>query len=281
MEAVGQLAGGMAHDFNNILGVVIGNLDMLAERFPQNEQPVDLAEATSAAITGADLVHRLLAFSRRQPLQFALVNLADAVNNLVPLLRRTIGTQTQIITRVDDTVRPVMVDVAQFENALLNLVLNARDAMPDGGTITIEVRHQSFDPEAAHTYEVAVGDYVMVSVNDTGIGISPENLPRVFEPFFSTKPPGHGSGLGLSMVFGYIRQSGGVVKIYSEVGNGTVVKMFIPTSDRRLETSKETEAETEATRIQLPRGTERVLVVEDFAPLGRWRQDACPASVIS
>jgi PAS domain S-box-containing protein len=266
MEAVGQLAGGMAHDFNNILGVVIGNLDMLAERFPQREQPVDLVEATSAAITGADLVHRLLAFSRRQPLQFGLVNLADAVSNLVPLLRRTIGIQTQIVTRVDDVVMPVMADIAQFENALLNLVLNARDAMPDGGTITIEVRHQSFDDEAAHTYEVSAGDYMMVSVNDTGIGIPPENLSRVFEPFFSTKPPGHGSGLGLSMVFGYIRQSGGVVKIYSEVGSGTVVKMFIPISDRRIKSPDETEVETEVKSIPLPCGTERILVVEDFAP---------------
>jgi PAS domain S-box-containing protein len=265
MEAIGQLTGGMAHDFNNILNIILGNLDILHETVKSEE----LDEAIDAALTGADLVHRLLGFARRQPLQPKVLFLNDLITDLLPLLRRTIGEAIQIRTKFTAAEPwPVLADPAQFENAVLNLAINARDAMPNGGTLTIVTANKTIDDEAALVYDVAMGDYSVVAVQDTGVGIPPEMISRVFEPFFTTKGPGHGTGLGLSMVFGYAKQSGGTVKIYSEVNRGTVVRLYLPrmtsadSKDIEMDSEKGREAES------LPRGNERILLVED-APKAR------------
>ena len=258
MEAIGQLTGGMAHDFNNILGVVIGNLDMLAEQYP-TDTPEELTDATAAAMAGADLIQRLLAFARRQPLQPKLMYLNEIVEELIPLLRRIIGGQIQMETLNDGDLWPVIADPAQFENALLNLVINARDAMPDGGKLTIECKSYAIDDHSAVEYDVPAGTYTTLVVSDTGTGIPKDILPRVFDPFFTTKPPGSGSGLGLSMVFGYAKQSGGMIRIYSEVGKGTSVRLYLPSVVNGDVPAEET-VDIDTSNLH---GNERILVVED------------------
>ena len=260
MEAVGQLAGGLVNDFNNILGVVIGNLDLVAEQFSSDE----LTEAMTAVLTGADLVHRLLAFSRRQPLHPRNINLTDTIHDLVPLLRRSIGIRYEIVVSLEHNLGNVMADLAQFENALLNLILNARDAMENGGMITITGRNQVIEEEFAEAYEIAAGQYVLISVSDGGSGIAKKDLPRVFDPFFTTKPPGSGSGLGLSMVFGYVKQSGGTVKIYSEVGRGTVVQMFLLANPIGVVEDTLPSGTESILVVEAPHGKESILVVEDL-----------------
>jgi PAS domain S-box-containing protein len=257
MEAIGQLTGGMAHDFNNILGVVLGNLDMLSDHFA--EAPEELIDAINAATTGADLVQRLLAFARRQPLQPKRIYLNEVVEEMLPLLRRIIGGQISIETFVDDNIWPVVADPTQFENVLLNLVINARDAMPNGGKLLIECRSHLMDEHSAIEYDVPIGTYTTLIVSDSGVGIPEDLLPRVFDPFFTTKPPGSGSGLGLSMVFGYTKQSGGVIRIYSEVGEGTSVRVYLPSApngDRDIEDT----IKIDTANLH---GTESILVVED------------------
>ena len=258
MEAIGQLTGGMAHDFNNILGVVIGNLDMLADRFPDGS-PEELTDATTAATAGADLIQRLLAFARRQPLQPKLMYLNEIVEELIPLLRRIIGGQIQMETLNDGDLWPVVADPAQFENALLNLVINARDAMPNGGKLSIECRSHSIDHDSATEYDIPEGAYTTLVVSDTGTGIPKDILPRVFDPFFTTKPPGSGSGLGLSMVFGYAKQSGGMIRIYSEVGKGTSVRLYLPSVVNGVNAAEEP-VDVDTSNLH---GNERILVVED------------------
>ena len=258
MEAIGQLTGGMAHDFNNILGVVIGNLDMLTDYFPTGI-PEELTDALTASTAGADLVQRLLAFARRQPLQPKCIYLNEMVQELLPLLRRIIGGQIKIETFVDDNIWPVVADPAQFENVILNLVINARDAMPHGGKLSIECRSHMMDEFSAAEYDVPVGTYTTLIVSDTGVGIPKEIMTRVFDPFFTTKPPGTGSGLGLSMVFGYTKQSGGVVRIYSEVGEGTSVRVYLPSAPNG---NREEEDAISIDTSNL-HGNEHILVVED------------------
>ncbi len=237
LEAIGQLTGGLAHDFNNLLAVIIGNLDLLhpaLEDQPDNQSLVDAA--LKASLHGADLTRRLLAFARRQQLQPEVIDLNTLVNDTTTLLRRTLGEWIEIELKLCDSLWLVEVDPSQVESALLNLAINARDAMPEGGRLTIATTNKRLDAGYADDgTDIAPGEYVALSVADTGTGIPPEILPQVFEPFFTTKKMGKGSGLGLSMIYGFIKQSGGHVKIHSELDHGTTVHLYLPRAaeDRR------------------------------------------------
>jgi PAS domain S-box-containing protein len=260
MEGVGQLTGGVAHDFNNLLTVIIGNLDMLAEWPGADARARETAEiALRAADRGADLVRSLLAFSRKQPLQPRVVNLNEIVLETDHLLRRTLGEQVELETSPERKIWLTMVDPAQLQAALINLAVNARDSMTQGGKLTIETGNVVLDEHyALHNADAKPGAYVMLAVSDTGSGIPAAMLERVFEPFFTTKEPGKGTGLGLSMVYGFIRQSNGHIKIYSEVGHGTTVKLYLP----RDEITALIEAPATAVEVHQT-GSESVLVVED------------------
>jgi len=230
MEVLGQLTGGVAHDFNNMLGVIIGNLEILQRRLQSDDPRV--AERIQAALQGVDraaaLTQQLLAFSRRQPLEPRLVDVNRLVSGMSNLLHRTLGESIAIETVSAAGLWPVYADVNQLENALLNLAVNARDAMPNGGKITIETGNAHLDEAYAVAHaEVTAGQYVMVAVTDTGVGMSQETIEKAFEPFFTTKGE-HGTGLGLSQVYGFVKQSAGHIKIYSELGQGTTVKLYLP-----------------------------------------------------
>jgi len=238
IEAVGQLTGGIAHDFNNLLTIIIGNLDTLRRRLSERAslaadvvadlgKPLDLA--LQGARSAAQLTHRLLAFSRRQALEPKRVDLNRLISDLSELLNRTLGENISVETILAVGLWPTFADANQVENALLNLSVNARDAMPGGGRLTIETANTYLDePYARRFGDITPGQYVMLSVADTGTGIPTELLERAFEPFFTTKPAGQGSGLGLAMVHGFVKQSGGHVRIYSETGQGTTVKIYLP-----------------------------------------------------
>jgi PAS domain S-box-containing protein len=262
MEGVGQLTGGVAHDFNNLLTVIIGNLDMLAEWPGADARARETAEiALRAADRGADLVRSLLAFSRKQPLQPRVVNLNEIVLETDHLLRRTLGEQVELETSPESQIWLTMVDPAQLQAALLNLAVNARDSMTQGGKLTIETGNVVRDEHyALQNTDARPGAYVLLAVSDTGSGIPAAILERVFEPFFTTKETGKGTGLGLSMVYGFIKQSNGHIKIYSEVGHGTTVKLYLP----RSEATALVEAPATAVELDLT-GNETVLVVEDDA----------------
>jgi signal transduction histidine kinase len=259
MEAMGQLTGGLAHDFNNILGVVIGNIDLLAEDCLTGEGK-ELAEAAlDAAQRGAELTRQLLAFARRQPLAPSRIGLADALGGTTRLLSRTLGEHISLQLKIAADVWPVEIDVAQLESAILNLAVNAKHAMPSGGSLSIEAANVRIGSEdSALDGELAEGDYVCIAVSDTGSGMTPEVLARVFEPFFSTKESGEGSGLGLSMVHGFVKQSGGHTKIYSEPGRGTTVRLYLPRS-----TAGAASEPQPAAAFRALTGNEAVLVVED------------------
>lgn len=267
MEAVGQLTGGVAHDFNNLLTVIIGSLDMAGGRAASQPQLADLVnQALSAAEKGAALTHRLLAFSRQQPLQPTDTDLNQVVTGMTDLLRRTLGEQVEINIRLDEELRTALADKSQLESALLNLAINSRDAMPDGGKLTIETANASLDADyAARNAEVAPGDYVVLSVSDTGGGMPPVVVERAFEPFFTTKETGKGSGLGLSMIYGFARQSGGHLKIYSEPGHGTTVRLYLP----RAKAAPSVAAPVPAAASEGQAGSETILVVEDDAGVRR------------
>ncbi|MCE9658860.1 MAG: PAS domain-containing protein [Burkholderiales bacterium] len=230
MDAIGQLTGGVAHDFNNILQVISSNLQLLAIFAAGNTKVTDrLAKAESAVRRGAQLASQLLSFGRRQPLQPKVVNVGRSVAGMEDMLRRALGEAIEIETIVSGGLWNTHVDPAQIENAVLNLAINARDAMQGAGKLTIELGNASLDDAYARRHaEVEPGQYVMLAVSDTGCGMTPEVAARAFEPFFSTKPEGKGTGLGLSMVYGFAKQSGGHAKIYSEPGHGTVVKLYLP-----------------------------------------------------
>jgi PAS domain S-box-containing protein len=233
MEAVGQLTGGIAHDFNNLLSVIHGSVELLDERLPPDSKLHDLAnEALNASRRGAELTHRLLAFARRQPLQPAVTDLNSIIVGMSQLLQRTLGATIEVETVLTAGLWKTVVDPGLIENALFNLALNARDAMSDGGKITLETGNVRLSEEyAADNIDTQPGRYVMVALTDTGRGMTPDVLERAFEPFFTTKEQGKGTGLGLSMVYGFVRQSGGHIKIYSEVGRGTTVRIYVPFSD--------------------------------------------------
>ncbi|MDZ4371130.1 MAG: PAS domain S-box protein [Phenylobacterium sp.] len=231
METVGQLTGGVAHDFNNLLQVVIGNLETIS-RGVTDDSP-RLRRATEHAMTGArraaTLTQRLLAFARRQPLSPSAISPNRLVSGMSEILHRTLGETIDVETVLSSSIWRIEVDVNGLENAILNLALNARDAMPDGGKLTIETANTHLDHDYARkNVEVTAGQYVMISVSDTGTGMDDETLQKVFEPFFTTKEVGRGTGLGLSMIYGYVKQSGGHVKIYSEPGHGTTVRIYFP-----------------------------------------------------
>jgi signal transduction histidine kinase/CHASE3 domain sensor protein/ActR/RegA family two-component response regulator len=260
MQAIGQLTGGIAHDFNNLLTVILGNLEAM-QHILGADHPVAtrIESAARGAERGASLTRHLLAFARRQPLEPKPLNLKRQFTDMTGLLRRTLGGHIDV--RVVETAGlwDVLADPAQVESAVLNLAINARDAMPSGGRLTIETANVMLDERYARGHiEVAAGDYVMIAVTDTGTGMTPEVIDRAFEPFFTTKEAGKGTGLGLSMVFGFAKQSAGHVKIYSELGQGTSVKLYLP---RVIGASAQYERPAEP--VQLPAQSATILVVED------------------
>jgi PAS domain S-box-containing protein len=260
LEAIGQLTGGIAHDFNNLLTVIIGNAELLIEATAGDARLHAPAVTTrQAAERGAELTRRLLAYARKQPLAPQPTDVADLLTGMDQLLRRSLGERIEIETVRAGGLWRAMVDPAQLESAVLNLCLNARDAMPDGGRLTLETANVRLDDDyAASHHDVSPGHYVMIAVSDTGHGMTPEIAERAIEPFFTTKPAGQGSGLGLSMAYGFVKQSGGHIKLYSEPGEGTTVRLYVP------RTSAEP-GESEQPAVGSPtRGHgQRVLVVED------------------
>jgi signal transduction histidine kinase/DNA-binding response OmpR family regulator len=258
MEATGQLTGGMAHDFNNILQVVQANLDLMKTEVGANPEVLGRVQsARAAAERGARLTQQLLAFARRQPLTPQPTNVARLLSDLADLLRHSLGERITIEFAVAKDPWNARIDPGQLENAILNLAINARDAMPDGGTVRVEVSNETLDRRYAALHpEVTPGSYVLVAVSDTGTGMPPEIAAQAFDPFFTTKQDGKGTGLGLSMVYGFVRQSNGHVRIDSAIGQGTSVKLYLP---RTLDAV--TEAATDA--LSTPAGNGRILVVED------------------
>ena len=274
MEAVGQLTGGIAHDFNNMLAVVIGSLELLGRRLsdgdPRAQRYIDAA--TDASKRAALLTQRLLAFSRQQPLEPEAVDANKLVSGMSDLLRHSLGADVQLETVLAGGLWRTHADPNQLENIILNLAVNARDAMPDGGHLTIETQNAHFDERyAAANLGVSAGQYVLIAVTDTGTGMPPEVVEKAFDPFFTTKPVGKGTGLGLSQVYGFIKQSGGHVKIYTEQGHGTTIKLYLP----RLRGGA-TVDEPNAGITDLVRGDDRevILVVEDEPGVRQFSVDA-------
>ena len=229
IEAVGQLTGGIAHDFNNLLSVILGSAEIIEAELDQNSDLRPLIEAIlKATDRGAGLTHQLLAFSRKQTLQPVSVSLNEAVNHTTSILSQSLSEDIEIQTRIDADLWPIRVDPGQLENALLNLALNSRDAMPGGGTLTIAYSNKTIPQGDALSIHLDPGDYVSLACTDTGIGIPLNAVQRVFEPFYTTKETGRGTGLGLSMVFGFVKQSGGHVSIQSEQNKGTTVTILLP-----------------------------------------------------
>ena len=262
MEAVGQLTGGLAHDFNNLLTGITGSLDLMKARLAQGrigELERYITAAQGAASRAASLTHRLLAFARRQTLEPKPVNANKLVSGMEELIRRTVGTSVQIETVLAAGLWQCFCDGNQLENAILNLCINARDAMPDGGRVTIETANTWVDERTAAERDMPSGQYIAICVTDTGKGMSPDVIARAFDPFFTTKPVGKGTGLGLSMIYGFARQSQGQVRIYSEVGKGTTVKIYLPRYRGKAEVEQTEES------VELPRAEagETVLVVDD------------------
>ena len=260
MDAVGQLTGGVAHDFNNILNVILANVEAFEDEESLTPGMAERVGRIGKAVQRAtDLVRQLLAFSRKQPLRPKPTDINDLVSGVGILLRRSLGEHIVLSSRLVGHVWTVNVDRTQLETALVNLCINARDAMPNGGRLVIETLNVTLDETyASGNRDAVAGDYVLIAVCDTGIGIAPEVLDKVFEPFFTTKDVGKGTGLGLSMVYGFIKQSHGHIKIYSEPGRGTTVKLYLPRSDKPQEIAEPTRR-----AVPMPRGRERILVVED------------------
>ena len=262
MEAIGQLTGGIAHDFNNLLTGIIGAMDILkrrlaAGRYEDTQRFMDAA--TTSANRAAALTHRLLAFARRQPLDPKATDANQLIRGIEDLLRRTLSERIQLVTDLEPDLWPALTDPNQLENAVLNLAINGRDAMPNGGVLTLTTRRIAFaEPRRFGQDEIHPGDYTQICVSDTGTGIAPEALGKVFEPFFTTKPIGKGTGLGLSMIYGFVKQSRGAVQIESTVGEGTQVTLYLP----RYRGSREAEAVVQ--ERPAPQGSgETVLLVED------------------
>ncbi|MGF1623482.1 MAG: response regulator, partial [Alphaproteobacteria bacterium] len=262
MEVIGQLAGGVAHDFNNLLAIISGNLELLGELAESGPMQDMIQDAQDAAGRGASLTQQLLAYSRRQPLEPQVLNVGGLVSDLTELLGRTLGETVEIRTRMPHDLWRARVDPRQLENAILNLALNARDAMPEGGRMTIEGSNVILDEHyAEQQVEVSPGPYVMLAVTDTGTGMAPEVVDKALEPFFTTKAVGHGTGLGLSMVFGFVKQSNGHIKIYSEPGTGTSVKIYLPQAESDADADSAHRHEVDGPPGARP--GETVLLVED------------------
>ena len=259
-EAIGQLTGGIAHDFNNLLTIISGSLELLAHRADRDERLIELVDrARRASQRGAELTQRLLAFSRNQPLDPKVMSLNQCIAGMMDLLRSTLAESIELETRFKEDLGHCVADPMQVENALINLAVNARDAMPKGGRLVIETANVTFDGSGkADGLEVAPGRYVGFSVTDTGSGMTTETIEHVFDPFFTTKETGRGSGLGLSMVYGFVRQSGGHIAIDSDPGHGTIVTVYFPEAS-----SGEPLWEAPTPLHEMPGGSETILVVED------------------
>jgi PAS domain S-box-containing protein len=261
MDALGRLTGGIAHDFNNILAIIVGNADLLREQAVEGSEAAEMTdEVLGAASHGAELVRRLLAFSRKQHLDPVVLDLNGRLPAITGLLRRTLGEGVRFEVHPGEDLWSALIDPTQVDDALVNLAINARDAMPDGGTLTVETANVVLDEDyAAHHIEVTPGHYVMLAVSDSGTGMSPEIIARAFDPFFTTKPEGEGTGLGLSQVYGWVKQSGGHIKVYSEVGHGTTIKLYLPRADAVAGMLPAAPGGAGTA----PRGFETVFVVED------------------
>ena len=274
MEAVGQLTGGVAHDFNNLLTVIQGFGDIVLNNL-EGDGEFDRARAArsmravlQAAERGATLTQQLLAFSRKQKLQGRVVNLGELIEQLRPLIERTAGGTIAVDIRPHGTTCNARIDPTQAELAILNILINARDAMPDGGRIAIDVANRMLEPGDKGFGELPPGDYAMLTITDEGTGMSPEILARVTEPFFTTKDQGKGTGLGLSMAYGFMKQSGGALRLYSEPGLGTTVRMLFPCDAA----AADTQAAPQRRSLSDKRGDETVLVVEDQADVGDYAE---------
>ncbi|MBD9397925.1 PAS domain-containing protein [Pseudomonas sp. PDM11] len=263
MEAVGQLTGGLAHDFNNLLAGISGSLEMMAMRIAQGrmgELEKYIQTAQGASRRAAALTHRLLAFSRRQTLDPRPTDVNTLLEGMAELIKRTVGPSITLETVGATDLWPVKVDASQLENALLNLCINARDAMPGGGRIKIETANRWMDREVARTHDLTEGQYLALSVTDTGVGMTPEVIAKAFDPFFTTKPIGHGTGLGLSMIYGFAKQSGGQARISSEVGVGTTLTLYLPRYFGSVDAACE---ELYSSAVELSERGETILVVDD------------------
>ena len=268
MDAIGRMTGGIAHDFNNLLTVVIGNLQLLEKAELSDRHRAMLADALSAAELGADLTSRLTVFARNSDLRPRTVDLTDEIEQCLSLLRHTIGSHCTVATAAEPGLWPVSVDSAKLQTAILNLAMNSQDAMAQGGTLTIEAQNVDIDDSyIAQELGVSAGRYVRLSVSDTGQGMTPEQRDRALEPFFTTKPPGQGTGLGLPMVYGFVKQSGGHLSIYSEPGEGTVVSLYFPALEPGA-LSGEADAPALAAPL-MPPGDRTILIVEDDEKLRR------------
>jgi signal transduction histidine kinase/ActR/RegA family two-component response regulator len=260
LEAVGQLTGGIAHDFNNLLTIISGNLELLEDSISDTQDRELLLRASKAADSGARLTKRLLTFARRRQLAPEVINLNEQVQSMTELLQSTLGDTIDLRTRFAPDLWLARADAGEVESAVANLAINARDAMPNGGKISIRTDNTTLErDEVGFEGPLTAGDYVRISVSDNGIGMTKEVLGRVFEPFFTTKPPGRGTGLGLSTIYGFIKQSGGNITIYSEHGTGTTVNLYFP---RSVEGANVAASNVAARKDETAKG-ERVLVVED------------------
>ena len=269
MEAVGQLTGGIAHDFNNMLTVISGNLEMLDLSRVNEEDRTNVVVAKSATARAAELTNRLLAFSRQQDLEPENTHVSKLVASMTELLQRTLSEHIVLDTQLAADLWQTRIDRSQLENALVNLCINARDAMQSsGGTLRISSANVSED-EAANIPDLPTGQYIRLTIADDGDGIAADDLPRIFEPFYTTKQKGKGSGLGLSMVYGFVRQSGGRIIVSSQAGCGTTVSIYLPRSSCELRQ----ESLGQSAGADAPTGSERILVVEDNASVRRVARD--------
>ncbi|WP_409526462.1 GAF domain-containing hybrid sensor histidine kinase/response regulator [Nitrincola sp. MINF-07-Sa-05] len=260
LKAIGQLTGGVAHDFNNLLTVILGNAELLSERLSSDDDLHSLAKMTKlAAEKAAELTHRLLAFARQQSLAPEITDIHTLIEGMESLIRRTLGENINIEIKSDPDLWVALIDPSQLESAVLNLCINARDAMPEGGRLTIELSNVELDDVVtAWSEEVAPGEYIQLTVSDTGTGMPPDIAKRAFEPFFTTKDPGKGSGLGLSMVYGFTRQSSGHAQLYSEPGIGSCIKLYLPRGQHVEPALPAIDAAQNSTS-----GGEKILLVED------------------
>jgi signal transduction histidine kinase len=262
IEALGQLTGGIAHDFNNILAVIVGMTELVATSVASDPKVSAMVkQIDESAERGAQLVQRLLTFARKRPLETRVLDLNATVDRVTSVLERTLGEHIVLESAAAKDLWPALADPSQLEDALLNLAVNARDAMPKGGRLVIETSNVHLDEDyVAQNADVVPGNYAAIVVTDSGTGMSPETIEHVFEPFFTTKEVGRGTGLGLSMVYGFVKQSGGHVKVYSEVGHGTCVKLYLPKATQPAQSIVDISA---APSVEPYSGCETILVVED------------------
>ncbi|MCB9959780.1 MAG: response regulator [Rhodospirillaceae bacterium] len=263
MEAIGNLTGGIAHDFNNLLMIMVGNLDILRTVIADRPDAVELLDkAIHASTRGSDLTRQLLAFAHKQTLQPDVVDVDQLLTGMTKLLERTLGSNVKVHLKTGQSTWPILVDPSQLDSAIVNLAINARDAMPDGGDLTIETSNLTADQSTVALQPgLTEGDYVVVSVSDTGTGIPESVRQRIFEPFFTTKGLHKGTGLGLAMIYGFVKQSGGHVSVYSEVGHGTVFRLYLPRAPEARASAKK--ADSASTEVPMARNGETVLIVED------------------